>query len=152
MHYGAGNMKVGVGGGTSKVNLYAMGGIYASDGSNTSANLALFDPDDYEPELMVVSIITGVTLEIYGKVCVLHVNKEVTLNSNWATASLGTVTSGYRPRRQVYAAAVYQNNWLSNIIVTVATNGKITAGVQGGSYSPDTSPAILMANLTWVTS
>lgn len=152
MHYGSGNMKVGVSGGTSKVNLYAMGGVYASDGSNTSANLALFDPDNYAeaPENTSKYITTGVYLEIYGNVCVLQVNKSVSLDSNWATASLGTVPSGYRPRRQVYAAAVYQNNWLSNIIVTVATNGAITAGVQGGSYSPDTSPATLLANLTWI--
>lgn len=78
------------------------------------------------------SISTGVTLQKYGKLCVLTVDKSCALTSAWASVSLGTIPSGSRPITEVTGVCVVENTTGKCAQIKVTTAGAATVGAMGG--------------------
>ena len=78
------------------------------------------------------SISTGVTLQKYGKLCVLTVDRSCALTSSWATVSLGTIPSGSRPITEIDGVAVVENTTGRCAQIKVTTAGVATVNAMGG--------------------
>ena len=78
------------------------------------------------------SISTGVTLQNYGKLCVLTVDRSCALTSSWATVSLGTIPSGSRPITEIDGVAVVENTTGRCAQIKVTTAGAATVNAMGG--------------------
>lgn len=78
------------------------------------------------------NISTGVTLQKYGKLCVLTVNRSCALTSSWATVNLGTIPSGSRPITEVTGVCVVENTTGKCAQIKVTTAGAATVGAMGG--------------------
>ena len=79
------------------------------------------------------TISTGVTLQTYGKVCVLTVNRSCAFSDSWTSISLGTIPSGSRPKTEVYGTAVVENSTGKCVQIKVTTAGAATIAAMGGS-------------------
>ena len=78
------------------------------------------------------NISTGVTLQKYGKLCVLTVDRSCALTSSWATVSLGTIPSGSRPITEIDGVAVVENTTGRCAQIKVTTAGVATVNAMGG--------------------
>lgn len=78
------------------------------------------------------NISTGVTLQKYGKLCVLTVDRSCALTSAWASVSLGTIPSGSRPITEVTGVCVVENKTGKCAQIKVTTAGAATVGAMGG--------------------
>lgn len=79
------------------------------------------------------TISSGVTLQTLGKVCVLFVSRSCDLSTPYATVSIGTIPSGYRPISNARGIAVVQDTTGKAVEVVVSTNGAATVNATGGS-------------------
>lgn len=78
------------------------------------------------------NISTGVTLQKYGKLCVLTVDRSCALTSSWATVNLGTIPSGSRPITEIDGVAVVENTTGRSVQIKVTTAGVATVNAMGG--------------------
>lgn len=78
------------------------------------------------------SISTGVTLQKFGKLCVLTVDRSCALTSAWASVSLGTIPSGSRPITEVHGVGVVDNTSGKCVEIAVTTAGAATVDAKGG--------------------
>lgn len=78
------------------------------------------------------SISTGVTMQKFGKLCVLTVDKSCALTSAWASVSLGTIPSGSRPITEVHGVGVVDNTSGKCVEISVTTAGAATVDAKGG--------------------
>ena len=79
------------------------------------------------------NVSTGVTLQTFGKFCVLNVARECAFSSSWTSISLGTISSGYRPRTEAYGTAVVDNTNGACAEIVVTTGGAVTINAKGGT-------------------
>lgn len=78
------------------------------------------------------SISTGVTLQKFGKLCVLTVDRSCALTSAWASVSLGTIPSGSRPITEVHGVGVVDNTSGKCVEISVTTAGAAAVDAKGG--------------------